>query len=365
MHHTAFPLLAALNVPSLLRSFRGLSRCLVLGSVLALGACADDERGDRDGSADEASDDERDAEEPAAPDRDRDAEPVLAADAQAPNDAGLPRDAASARDAGSVRDAGAPRDAGTRTDASSQQDASLESDAGRNGDAGGADIGPSGCLEKFKPACTPMIVFRNDEPTGRGAIFASVVPDPVATMQDAICSVCSILFREPSEIPMRSRHQTVNLTLRDNPNVADASGNSIRIDLKHINGYKDPAKALREFRGIMVHEGAHLYQNYGNGGLGEGMADFVRIRVGLYEPGRRRPGGAWTDPYTTSGFFFSWLAGPGVYHKDGRQPHDVDIGYMINKTIGAEGPDAVPALLQKTFGADVDTLWRQYQDAIQ
>jgi len=359
MRHPALPSLVPFNPPALVRSRCRLSLCLVLGSALALGACADDERGHDDGSADEPSDEELDAAQPDEPDRERDAEPVLALDAQVPGDASSGRDAGSARDAASMRDAESPRDAGTRADAG------LEPDAGRTADAGSAEIGPSGCLDKFKPACSPMIVFRNEEPTGRGAIFASVIPDPVATMQDAICSVCSILFREPSEIPMRSRHQTINLTLRDNPNLADASGNSIRIDLKHINGYKDPAKALREFRGIMVHEGAHLYQSYGNNGLGEGMADFVRIRVGLYEPGRRRPGGAWTDPYTTSGFFFSWLAGPGVYHKDGREPHNVDIGYMINKTIAAEGPDAVPALLQKTFGADVDALWRQYQDALQ
>lgn len=277
-------------------------------------------------------------------------------------DARAPSDASQANDASRTGDAGRPSDAGARDAAST--DAAARADASTSPDAGGTDIGPSGCLDKFKAACTPAIVFKNDEPTGRGAIFTTTVPDPVATMQDAVCAVCSILFRDPSEIPERSRHKTINLTLRDNPNVADASGNSIRIDLKHIANQKDPVKALREFRGIMVHEGAHLYQNYGNGGLGEGMADFVRIRVGLYDPGRRGTGGAWTDPYTTSGFFFSWLAGPGVYHKDGREPHNADIGYLINKTIGSDGPDAVPGLLQKTFGADVDTLWRQYQDAI-
>jgi hypothetical protein len=94
------------------------------------------------------------------------------------------------------------------------------------------------------------------------------------------------------------------------------------------------------------------------------MADFVRIRVGLYEPGRRTRGGNWTDPYTTSGFFFSWLAGPGLYHKDGRNPHNTEIGYLINKTIGESGPDAVPALLMKTFGESVDVLWQSYQAAL-
>jgi hypothetical protein len=181
------------------------------------------------------------------------------------------------------------------------------------------------------------------------------------------CTVCSILFRSPDEIPEHRRHTEINLHVRDNPNLADAGGNTIRFDVKHIERYEGNADAaLTEFMGVLVHETTHLYQNYGNGGLGEGMADFVRIRVGLYEQGRRGRGGSWTDPYTTSGFFFSWLAGPCDYHDDHRDPANVDIGYLINKTIGADerGADDVPQLFQDTFGADVDTLWNQYQDAI-
>jgi hypothetical protein len=230
-------------------------------------------------------------------------------------------------------------------------------------DGGGmaGDIGPTSCLPLFMEACTPDIKFTNQEPEGRGSMFARVIPDPVAAMQDAACTVCSILFRSPDEIPRDKRHSVLNLTVLDHTAVASAGGNSIRIDVKHIARFQDPAKALVEFRGILVHETTHLYQNYGNGGLGEGMADFVRIRVGLYEPGRRRPGGSWTDPYTTSGFFFSWLAGPGIYHDDGRDPHDIDIGYKINKRIGEGGPSAIPALFMETFGKDVESLWDEYQ----
>jgi hypothetical protein len=340
---------------------------LYLASLSILCAC--DASDAEDMLADAEASESADADLPDA--REDDPAPDAAA-SDASLDAASGRDAAVALDAGPASDASGSdasgSDAGRSGDASTARDASRSDsavrDAGPSPDASGADLGPSSCLPRFKDACTPMIVFSNEEPGGRGAIFAQVIPDPVATMQDAICTVCSILFRDPAEIPQKSRHKSVTLTLRDNPNVADASGSTIRIDLKHIAGYTDRAKALREFRGVMVHEGTHLYQNYGNNGLGEGMADFVRIRAGLYEPGRRAKGGAWTDPYTTSGFFFSWLAGPGIYHKDGREPHDVDIGYKINKTIGADGPDAVPALLRQTFGAEVDALWREYQTAI-
>jgi hypothetical protein len=229
-------------------------------------------------------------------------------------------------------------------------------------------FGPHTCLPALKEACSPEIVFTNDEPEGRGKIFAQVIPDAETFMQDVTCTVCSILFRSPDEIPEDRRHETVNLHLMVNENLADTGGNTIRFDLNYIDGFKDdPEGALLEFHGVLVHESTHLYQNYGNGGLGEGMADFVRIRTGLYEPGRRQAGGNWTDPYTTSGFFFSWLAGPSVYHADGRDPHNVDIGYLINKTIGqngsggSDGQFGVPQLLKEQFGEDVDTLWNEYQ----
>jgi hypothetical protein len=244
-----------------------------------------------------------------------------------------------------------------------------DSDDGEPGDdddePGDDGLGIHSCQPAFQNACMPNIVFRNEESSGRGRMFNEVIPDPVATMKDVACTVCSILFRSPSEIPQNRRHTTIELILRDNENLADAGGNRIRFDVKHIARYQgNRAAALTEFMGVLVHETTHLYQHYGNGGLGEGMADFVRIRTGFYEPGRRRPGGNWTDPYTTSGFFYSWLAGPSLYHDDARNPHNFDTGYLINKTIGERGPSAIPGLFLDTFGTDVDSLWDEYQSAI-
>lgn len=335
-----------MDLPSLRRSQLGHPawRLLILALPLCWGAVACND-------ADETPADE---ESPASSQEAHDAASALPNEADGAATSAL--DAALAQDAHAASDA-AP---GKLDAASPTANADASADASRAAPSGG----PSSCQPAFREVCKPEIIYKNDEPEGRGAMFEQVIPDPVATMQDTACTVCSILFRDPSEIPEKKRHKRITLTLRDNENVADASGNALRVDVKHIAKYKDPKKALLEFRGVLVHETAHLYQNYGNNGLGEGMADFVRIRVGLYEPGRRGPGGAWTDPYTTSGFFFSWLAGPGVYHRDGREPHDVDIGYKINKTIGESGPDGVPKLLRDTFGKDVNALWQDYQSAI-
>jgi hypothetical protein len=77
---------------------------------------------------------------------------------------------------------------------------------------------------------------------------------------------------------------------------------------------------------------------------------------------RRGPGGAWTDPYTTSGFFFSWLAGPGALQKDGRPQADPDIGWAINAAM--RGNDFDDQVFMRRLGKDVDALWQEYQDAL-
>jgi hypothetical protein len=224
-------------------------------------------------------------------------------------------------------------------------------------------LGIRSCLPAFLDVCSPDINFTNEEPDGRGAMFDRVIPDPETTMKDITCTVCSILYRSPDEIPSRRRHTTVNLTIKDHWALASAGGNSIDFDVKHIERYNDEERALLEFRGVLVHETVHLYQNF-DGGIGiiEGVADFVRIRVGLYEPGRRRSGGSWNAGYTTSGFFYSWLAGPSIYHSDGRIPNDPDIGWAINQQAGEGWSTSV---FEERLGESVDTLWNEYQRAIQ
>jgi len=91
------------------------------------------------------------------------------------------------------------------------------------------------------------------------------------------------------------------------------------------------------------------------------MADFVRIRAGHHRMNRRNVGGAWTDAYTTSGFFFSWLAGPGGLQTDGREPADPDIGWAINQQMDGNWSEQV---FMDRLDENVDTLWDEYQEAI-
>jgi hypothetical protein len=234
---------------------------------------------------------------------------------------------------------------------------------GSGGSGGGGGVGPTSCQPQFETACKPNINVMNNDPTG-AKNFTDAITDPVATMKDVACIVCSILFRTPDEIPSNRRHTTINLTLEPAGPPAFAGGNSLTISTNHIRNFTG-ARARTEFLGVMVHETVHLYQNYGNGGTGEGMADCVRVRVALYEQGRCNRGGSWRDAYTTSGCFYSWLTGPSAYHTWAHDAADPDIPYKINKALAGTNGDAaytaISNLLQQTFGQSVDALWTAYQ----
>jgi hypothetical protein len=236
--------------------------------------------------------------------------------------------------------------------------------AGSAGSGGSPDTtNPMDCLPAFQEVCGPEINFDNQDP-GNSGNFDAVIPDVETTMKWAACTVCSIMYRTPDEVPRT--HDTINFVIDNHDGVAYAGGNEIHLSTNHIMNYGNPDSALVEFRGVMVHETAHLYQVNGgssDGALIEGVADFVRIRVGLYGDGRRGQGGSWDDAYTTSGFFFSWLAGPCNYHEDHHPQNDLDIGYRINAVIN-QGKSAVQSEIETTFGTDIDSLWNQYQDAI-
>jgi hypothetical protein len=235
--------------------------------------------------------------------------------------------------------------------------------------SGGSDntgVGPTSCQPEFETVCKPQINFDNQQSNGGGALFDELFPDIENTMQDVACTVCSILYRNAAEVPQNRRYTTINLTIDNHDGVAYASGNSITISAQHLKNYTDPAKAYTEYRGVMTHETVHLYQNYGNGGTGEGMADCVRIRVGLYEPGRCNPGGSWKDAYTTSGCFYSWLTGPSSYHANSHPAADENLPYKLNAALAGTNGDAaytaVSNVLQATFGQNADALWTQYQN---
>jgi hypothetical protein len=241
---------------------------------------------------------------------------------------------------------------------------------GSGGSAGGTGVGPFGvvsCQPAFEIACKPPIEFVNGDPTGRGKVFTDVIPDVVKTEQDIACTACSILYRTPAEIPANKFPKKIRLVLDEHGGVAQAGGDQIQFDLNYINGYKgrDPAVIKQEMLGVLQHETVHLYQNYGTGGTGEGLADLVRARTGYYPQSRWRSEGDWKTAYTASGNFYSWLTGPCSFHSKHYSKNDLDFPYKMNKALAGKSGDAsfdaVAALIQQLFQKDVDTLWDEYQ----
>jgi hypothetical protein len=241
-----------------------------------------------------------------------------------------------------------------------------------SGGSGGGGIGPFGitsCQPQFEQACKPPIIFTNGDPADKGKVFTDVVPDVTAAEQEIACTACSILYRDPSEIPNNKHPKQIKIVLDFHGGVAQAGGDQIQFDLDYIAGYKGrPADQVKqEMLGVLQHETVHLYQNYGNGGTGEGEADLVRARTGYYPKSRFRKGeGTWKDAYTASGNFYSWLTGPCSYHSTFYPMNDLDFPYKLNKALaGKSGDDAynaVSALLMAEFGKGPDELWTQYQN---
>jgi hypothetical protein len=220
-----------------------------------------------------------------------------------------------------------------------------------------------GCDPAYPAAgkCNPTVKFTNDLSAGDGKMFDQVIFDPDKTVKWVACRVCTILYRSPAEV---TRNQTaINIHIYDFDGVANAGGSNLNISGRHLRNYTNPADALFEYTGVLVHEITHMYQNNksSEGGMIEGMADFVRIRAGYHKMNRRSTGGAWTDAYTTGGFFFAWLAGPGGLQTDGRVPADPDIGWAINQKMGTTWNRSV---FVDRLGKTVDELWTEYQNAI-
>lgn len=241
-------------------------------------------------------------------------------------------------------------------------------DAGNAGDGGKGSFGITSCQPAFEQACKPPIVFTNGDPDDRGKVFTDAIPDVEKAEQEIACTVCSILYRDPSEIPSDKHPSEIKIVLDTHGGVAQAGGDTIQFDLDYIASWKgkDPADIKQEMLGVLQHETVHLYQNYGNTGTGEGLADLVRARTGYYPKSRWQANeGTWKDPYTASGNFYSWLTGPCSFHSTFHPGHDLDFPYKLNKTLSGKSGNAAytatSSLIQTTFGKSVDDLWTEYQ----
>jgi hypothetical protein len=248
--------------------------------------------------------------------------------------------------------------AGTTGVAGTTGSAGTSGAAGTTGSAGTTGAAGTGSTSNVYPPenpdvaklCTVPITFMNQFPTTTGGMrFTTAVPDPQATMQQHARTICRFIFRKPEDV---KKVTASSLVIDQHGGVAQAGGGRIQFDANYIGGIGGNAAAIAfEINGVLVHESTHLWQyNNGGGALVEAMADYVRFRSGFDKLSRRRPGGNWSDPYTTGGFFIAWV----------EDKYDKDWGYKINMGMRTPG-FSYPNFIMQTFGKTADALWAEYQ----
>jgi hypothetical protein len=265
-------------------------------------------------------------------------------DAGAP-DAGEPD--AGAPDAGEpgVDDAGAP-DAG---------DAAISSDAAS--DAAAALPDP----ELFASVCAPQVAIDNRTASGRGALFDEAFPEPDDALLQAAKQVCALLYKVPDEVPMSP---PIVLVIEDFYGIGEIGITApviyIRLSSLHMQSVAAAGDSVREaVEGSLHYLLAIDYELDDENPAAvrwvtEGIAFWVRYRAGYASHAERRAGGAPTDDYKTTGFFFEWL--------DRTYP---DAVYLLNQSLDpADDVAWSEDVFEQITGKDLATLWSDYQASL-
>ena len=172
--------------------------------------------------------------------------------------------------------------------------------------------------ENDDDTCAPLILLeiRNLSSSGSRRFLHCI--DASTILSDAIRTVQQILTPNGESTPgVRS----VTLILQDFDGVAHTTGKDIDFEHKELHfstSYIEslPADVERirlEITGVLVHEMVHVLQWNGqhrcNGGLIEGIADWVRLKAGLAPPHwkQRCEDCEWDSGYEVTGYFLEWL----------------------------------------------------------
>jgi hypothetical protein len=216
----------------------------------------------------------------------------------------------------------------------------------------------------------PTINFQDQAQGTQGStIFHNAIPDPVADMRAQILDVVKKIYYNANDNILA--FNKLNFYLQDFDGVAYKSGSppeiTIVVSVRHIqnvynNAGGNNAAVRNEILGILSHEGTHGYQyepknagTYTPGtefyGFIEGLADYVRIAVGLHADRRPATGGSWTSGYTTSGFFIYWMA---TYK-------DPNFAIKFNHAARTYTTWSWNLACTNILGESVQSLWNQYQ----
>ena len=182
-------------------------------------------------------------------------------------------------------------------------------------------------------------------------------------LTDAVSLVLQTLYWPTKTLDSLPTTRSVTLVLRSMPGVAYTTGTDLDDDHKEIHFSLDyiagipsdpPGRRKDEITGVLVHEMVHCWQWNGKGtcpgGLIEGIADYVRLRVGLSPPHwKKELGGDWDAGYQHTAYFLDWM--------------ENDMGECsvrkINDALRKEKYHE-DRFWKTLFGEDVESLWKKY-----
>jgi len=227
----------------------------------------------------------------------------------------------------------------------------------------------------------PNINFIDEDPSHPGSIiFKQIVPDPVQFIQQHSETLSRLIY---DDITPNIINNVENITykLHDYDGISGKSGKTPNIHIslssryiaqkaEELNG--ETAAILTEIRGVLYHELTHGYQwepvgagGYAGGtefyGFIEGLADYDRLTLGFHPQARATKGGSHTGGYTTTAFFYVWLA----------EQYNIDrFGAKLNATAASIAPWSLNKALQQIFSNEglptksVTVLWSEYQNSL-
>ncbi|WVR04854.1 hypothetical protein IAU60_001866 [Kwoniella sp. DSM 27419] len=159
------------------------------------------------------------------------------------------------------------------------------------------------------------------------AFFLSCLPDPIGFLYHSAALIRRHLCLDAgNDTGVDWRHQLIQLELEDKEGLAATSGGKIGVSLQWVDkvmqtvdkGERKMEGAVKEFKGVLLHELVHTIQHDGSGTtpgwLIESMADYVRLQAGLDPPhwrkaGQGRDDKGWEDGYDAGARFLDWIVG--------------------------------------------------------
>ncbi|WVF69508.1 hypothetical protein IAT40_004285 [Kwoniella sp. CBS 6097] len=195
------------------------------------------------------------------------------------------------------------------------------------------------------------------------SFFLSCIPDPIGFLYHSSTFIAKHLSLSIEHGGngggIEWRHQLIQLELEDKEGLAATSGGKIGVSLKWVEnvmtsvekGERSVDGAVKEFKGVLLHELVHTIQHDGHGTtpgwLIESIADYVRLLASLDPPHWRKSGSGrkekgWEDGYDAGARFLEWLSGTEKPRSVGaaaipQEPHEKQQQYPRQHNFSAGG----------------------------